>query len=77
MHLFLIFLIVMFKIKSAFAPEYVDTWVAWNIGQGQWATHILPDECRHYDIGGEAGSFNRVKPTLIRSCGGRLNRLYL
>lgn len=67
----------MFKIKNAVAPEHADLWVAWNIGQGQWVTHILTDECRHYDIGGEIGSFGRVKSALIHRCGARLNRLYL
>lgn len=77
MHLFFIFLIVTFKIKSAVAPEYRDLWVIWNVGQGQWVTHILTDECRHYDIGGEFGSFKHVKRQLLIECGTHLNRIYL
>ncbi len=77
MHLLLIFLITLFKIKNAVAPLQTDIWVAWNIGQGQWVTHILSDECRHYDIGGEFGTFNRIRPALVKQCGSRLNRLYL
>ncbi len=77
MHLLFIFLITMLKIKNAVAPERTDVWVAWNIGQGQWVTHVVSDECRHYDIGGEFGTFNRIRPALVKQCGARLNRLYL
>ena len=32
---------VYFKSSLALAPEYVNRWVVWNTGQGQWVTHIL------------------------------------
>lgn len=72
-----IFLIVTFKIKSAETPHYINKWVVWNIGQGQWVTHILPDECIHYDVGGEFGSFNKVKKPLLFYCGKKVNSINL
>lgn len=77
MHLFFIFMIVFFKLKNAMAPEYTNMWVIWNVGQGQWVTHIIADECHHFDSGGELGSFNRLKRPLIALCAGRTNRLTL
>lgn len=72
-----VFGLIFFKIKPAETPVYVDKWVIWNIGQGLWVTHVLSDECRHYDMGGEAGSFKTVKKRLILACGKKLNRLHL
>ena len=71
------FLIIIFKIKSADTPLYIDIWVVWNIGQGQWVTHIQSDECTHYDIGGEFGSFKNLRKSLLYSCGKKLNKLNL
>lgn len=74
---FLIFMIIFFKIKTAETPEYINIWVAWDVGQGQWVTHILPDECHHFDIGGEPGSFKNVKKKLIYFCNKKMNKLSL
>ena len=73
----LIFLIVFFKIKSAEAPAHLDMWVNWNIGQGQWLTHITNETCRHFDVGGEFGTFKRLKKSLIFYCGKKRNELIL
>ncbi len=74
---FIIFLIITFKLKQAQSPEHINRWVVWNIGQGQWVTHVLSDECLHYDMGGEFGSFKNIKKTLVRYCGNKPNRLNL
>lgn len=68
---------VTFKTKYASTPDFINVWVAWNVGQGQWVTQILSDDCHHYDIGGEVGSFKAVKKTLLSHCGSKTNKLHL
>lgn len=77
MHFYFVLLVICFKIKFVEAPQYHNLWVVWNVGQGQWITHILPDECRHYDIGGEFGSFSSMKKTLLLNCGNKINIMNL
>jgi competence protein ComEC len=77
LNLFIILLIVFFKHNYALTPSSLNIWVTWNVGQGQWVTHILPDECIHYDAGGEFGSFFVVKKTLLYFCGNKQNILNL
>jgi hypothetical protein len=62
----LIFFIVFLKLNFAATPTSLNIWVVGNVGQGQWVTHIIPDECIHYDAGGEFGSFYSVKNVKIR-----------
>ncbi len=71
------FMMVYFKSSLALAPEYVNRWVVWNTGQGQWVTHILNEECLHYDMGGELGSFKKVKKSLLILCGLKKNKISL
>ncbi|WP_148284939.1 ComEC/Rec2 family competence protein [Pseudobdellovibrio exovorus] len=66
---------IFFKHKYVEAPEYVEIWVTWNVGQGQWVSHIQSDSCSHYDVGGEFGSFKKIKKALLTHCGRKLNRL--
>jgi competence protein ComEC len=70
-------MIVFFKLKPAEAPFYENKWVIWNIGQGQWVTHVLSDKCIHYDMGGEPGSFRKIRRSLIQGCGQKNNILLL
>ena len=72
-----VFLIVFLKMTIAETPEHIDTWVVWNIGQGQWVTHITSTQCRHFDAGGEIGSFKRIKRLLLNVCGSKKNELLL
>lgn len=74
---YIILLIVTFKLKYAEAPEQINLWVTWNVGQGQWVTHILSKECLHYDMGGEVGSFKPIKKMLLDYCGNKINKLNL
>lgn len=74
---YIVFLIVSLQLKNASAPEYRNLWVVWNIGQGQWVTHIQPDTCRHYDMGGEFGSFKSIRKNLLSHCGNKDNRIHL
>lgn len=72
-----IFMMIILKLSLAQAPFRQDYWVVWNIGQGQWVTHVLTDECIHYDIGGEIGSIKAIKNKLLQSCGAKRNLITL
>lgn len=67
--------LVTFKLATADAPKHLNNWVVWNIGQGQWVTHIMTDECHHFDAGGEFGSFQNIRKNLFHFCGKKPNKL--
>lgn len=48
-------------------------WIIWNVGQGQWITHIREDKCWHFDFGGERNPITEV----TRYCSWRKNLLIL
>lgn len=75
--LFFIFLILFFKLSRAEDISCVNIWVIWNIGQGQWVTHVQPDQCIHYDIGGDLGSYKNVQASLNKLCSRKQNRIFL
>lgn len=52
-------------------------WITWNVGQGQWVSHIKADECLHYDIGGEKYSFYTIQTALKELCYSKLNRIFV
>ena len=35
-----------------------DYYVLWDVGQGQWLSHVKADQCLHYDVGGENKASN-------------------
>ncbi len=72
-----IFLILFFKLSTFGDSLLVDHWVVWNIGQGQWVTHILTEDCIHYDIGGELGTYKNIQQPLKKSCGRKQNIIFL
>lgn len=71
------FLIVLLRVSTLTPGDLIDHWVAWNVGQGQWVTHIENSLCTHYDVGGELGSFARVRKKLQPLCLQKQNRLLL
>ncbi len=77
MRIVTVLLIVTFKLNLAETPAYRNLWVVWNIGQGQWVTHVTSDTCVHFDMGGEFGSFKTVKSRFLQLCGRKPNRLHL
>lgn len=77
LNLVTIFIAIFLKLSLAIAPLSVDRWVVWNIGQGQWVTHVLTDECIHYDIGGELGSFKNVRRSFTAACSAKKNFVLL
>ncbi|MBC7464511.1 MAG: hydrolase [Bdellovibrio sp.] len=77
LNLLWVFFAIVLKLSVAKSPASVDQWVVWDIGQGQWVTHVLTDECIHYDIGGELGSFQNIRKSLTRVCGAKKNFILL
>lgn len=53
--------------------ELKSFFIVWNVGQGQWATLVLPDGCHHFDVGGEKNPLARVQ----KICGKKKNKFYL
>ncbi len=52
---------------------WADELVVWNVGQGQWVTEIQPDQCTHYDMGGEKSPLKRV----LQKCQAKQNYLMI
>jgi competence protein ComEC len=69
---FIVFLIVLLY-PNLVASDRWNEMVVWNVGQGQWLTHIQPHSCDHFDMGGEFATWSEV----IKACGDRPNRLFL
>lgn len=74
---FFIFLILFFKLSTGQSPLLVDLWYIWNVGQGQWITHVEYDKCTHYDFGGEVFALKKIRPLFIKNCRDKSNQLYL
>lgn len=51
--------------------------VFWNVGQGQWITAVTPDQCLHYDFGGELNQWNKNKNLFLKLCKDKQNILHL
>lgn len=51
--------------------------VFWNVGQGQWITAVTPDQCLHYDFGGELMRWNKNKNLFLKLCKNKQNVLHL
>lgn len=75
MHIVLLFFIIYFKVKSIGNAQLVHRIVVWNVGQGQWVTEITPDHCRHFDVGGEFGTFSRIRKSLLLHCALKKNEI--
>ena len=73
----LVFLMIFLKSAPLQTAVQVDHWVVWNIGQGQWVTHVLNDTCLHYDVGGEVGSFSFIRQKILKLCFSRQNEIIL
>jgi len=70
-------LILIFKPTDLDRLSFKDEWVVWNIGQGQWVTHVQGDTCLHYDIGGEISFARDLKIQIQRLCFSRRNEIYV
>jgi competence protein ComEC len=47
--------------------------IVWNVGQGQWASLVTEESCRHFDIGGEFAPWMAITAL----CASRHNEVYL
>ena len=74
---FILFFILFFNSSLIKNKDLVNYWVIWNVGQGQWITHIISDKCLHYDVGGESGSFQNIRRKLIAACAEKENLIFL
>lgn len=68
---------ILIKCSLAYSPFYENFWVIWNVGQDQWVTHVLPDRCIHYDVGGEPHYFKTIRRSLIVNCANKENEINL
>lgn len=57
--------------------SWISYMVFWNVGQGQWATAITPDQCQHFDFGGELKFWGKNKNLFLKLCKEKTNVLYL
>jgi competence protein ComEC len=73
----LVFVLIFLKASWGMCPVFMDQWVIWNVGQGLWVTHVLPEKCLHYDMGGEPNALREIKSALLQKCGLKKNQLYL
>lgn len=76
-NLIVIFFLIFFKLSRAENIETHNIWIVWNIGQGQWVTHSMSDECVHFDVGGEIGTFRFIQSHLKKLCASKKNILFL
>lgn len=70
---FLIFLLILANPNQLSHLPTFEGWVVWNVGQGQWVTHIQSETCTHFDMGGESSPLKRV----LQLCVFRRNKIYL
>lgn len=70
-----VFILAFSKHQTAETPFHFNTWITWNVGQGQWLTYVTADFCTHYDVGGEFGSFKKIRKKLLLLCGRKINRM--
>jgi len=68
--------IVVFILLALLSREVAEpsssSWIIWNVGQGEWVTHVLPDRCHHFDMGGERWP----KKAIGKVCGDKMNFAY-
>lgn len=69
----LIFFVIAFSGSLISKGHVRDQFVVWNVGQGQWATANLLDECLHFDMGGEFFPWKKIH----QACAGKENKIYL
>jgi competence protein ComEC len=62
--------IILFPVELKMSPP--NRWIIWNVGQGEWVTHVTEDRCYHFDMGGEKMPREEIR----KACGTRLNLAY-
>ncbi|MGE3759486.1 MAG: hypothetical protein AB7H97_17105, partial [Pseudobdellovibrionaceae bacterium] len=59
--LFLIIFLLTVPLTNETSADRPQEFVVWNVGQGQWATHVQQKICTHFDAGGEFAPFKKIK----------------
>lgn len=77
LELIIFFIFIFFHHSRALSPSKIDFVLFWNIGQGQWVTHVTNNECLHFDAGGSIKAFRQNKPLLHKLCAYKENRFFL
>lgn len=72
MKLFLFFTIT-FSASLIRDPSVHAYFVVWNVGQGQWTTALTPQECYHFDAGGEFFPWKKI----LSQCRDKKNLFFL
>lgn len=57
--------------------SFFNIMIFWNVGQGQWITAVTPDDCLHFDFGGEISHWPKNKNLFLRYCKAKRNVLLL
>jgi len=73
----LITALIFFHHSRALTPNKIDLVIFWNIGQGQWVTHVTGNLCLHFDAGGSSKAFKKHKSALQKFCSQNENRFLL
>lgn len=68
---------LLLKSSSLHRAVLINEWIVWNVGQGQWVTHIQADTCTHYDVGGEIFMLQKIKTPLQNLCLKRRNQILI
>jgi competence protein ComEC len=68
-----IFLIIMLSASPLKNNVLRNFTIVWNVGQGQWVTALLGNECLHFDAGGEFFPWKKIS----RVCSRKSNKLFL
>lgn len=54
------------------ARTSLTRWIVWNVGQGEWVTHVSGDVCDHFDMGGEKWPREAIR----LACADKVNRVF-
>jgi competence protein ComEC len=73
----IIFLLLVLHPSLCANKSWFSFVVFWNVGQGQWITAVTPDQCLHYDFGGELSTWAKNKNLLFKLCKSKQNVLHL
>lgn len=72
-----LFVFLLFHATLCANKSWFSLIVFWNVGQGQWVTAVTPDQCLHFDFGGEISQWSKNKNLFLSLCKNKQNILHL
>lgn len=72
-----LFALILLNCSITKNKEIQNIWIIWNVGQGQWITHVTADYCLHFDVGGEFSAFKNIRKKLLETCSQKKNQILL